>query len=102
MEHEVEQENVRNTYFGEGGGDQWNQMFFNSKIPGSESGIRQKRANKNIEGVGEQEHQANKVEVDECRLRCLKTTNLLSHSLATHLFWYTNGSSGVVEEAGHR
>ena len=77
-------------------------MFFISKIPGSESGSRQKRANKNIEGVGEQEHQPTQVEVEECRLRCLITTNLLSRSLAAHLYWYTNGSSRVVEEAGHR
>ena len=64
MEHEVEQEKVRNSHWGERRGDQRNQMFFNSKIPGSESGSRQKRANKNIEGVGEQEHQPTQVEVE--------------------------------------
>jgi hypothetical protein len=77
-------------------------MFIFSEVPRSEGGSRQKRANKTIEGVGEQEHSTPQMETEEGRHRRSITTYLLPRSIPAYLHWNTNGSSGVVEEAGYR
>ena len=74
-------------------------MIIFSEIPRSEVGSRQKRANQNVEGVGEQEHLTPQMEIEKSRHRRSITTYLLPCSIPTDIHWHTNGSSGVVEEA---
>jgi hypothetical protein len=74
-------------------------MFIFSEVPRSEGGSRQKRANKTIEGVGEQDHSTPQMETEESRHRRSIRTYLLPRSIPSDIHWYTDDSSGVVEEA---
>ena len=74
-------------------------MFIFSEIPRSEGGSRQEGVNQIIEGVGEQEHPTPQMETEKSRHRRSTTAYLLPRSIPTDILWYTNGSSGVVEEA---
>jgi hypothetical protein len=77
-------------------------MFIFSEIPRSEGGSRQKGVNQTIEGVGEQEHLTPQIQIEKSRHRRSITTYLLPRSIPAYLNWNSNGSSGVVEETGHR
>ena len=73
-------------------------MFRFSEIPRSEGGSRQKGVDQTIKGVGEQKHLTPQMEIEKSRHRRSITTYLLPRSIPVDIHWYTNGSSGVVEE----
>ncbi len=74
-------------------------MLIFSEISRSEGGSRQEGINQIVEGVGEQKYPTPQMEIEKSRHRRSTTTYLLPRSIPADIHWYTNGSSGVVEEA---